>query len=179
MTQFNAFDPNAEVKGTTILAIKTGVELVGGDPLPYLAKYGLIAVNPSGWYNLQAVLNMLQDIHLSDSNYYNLISIGSKIPEFAAWPPEINSVQQAFEMLDVAYHMNHRNGEIGCYRTEVVGPRHIRVTARNPWPSDFDYGLCWGLLRRFAPAQSRPTVVRASSPCRVKGDEECIYHVTW
>jgi hypothetical protein len=179
MAEYISFDPKSEVRGTTILTIKAGLEALGADPAPFLQARGLNDVAADNWYNLQVVLNMMRDIHDKGGSLFSLISVGNKIPELALWPPAINSVEKAFGALNTAYHMNHRNGEIGSYKAEMIGPRHIRVIAENPWPSDFDYGICWGLLRRFAPKHSSPKVVRAASPCRIKGDDYCIYDVTW
>jgi hypothetical protein len=77
------------------------------------------------------------------------------------------------------YHLNHRGGEIGNYFTEILSENHIRVTAENPYPSDFDYGLVWGVAKAFCPQGTFVKVVRAESPCRLKGNDRCIYDITW
>jgi hypothetical protein len=53
------------------------------------------------------------------------------------------------------------------------------MTCNNPYPSDFDYGIIYGFVRRFLPKGSDFVVQRKESPCRQKGDDMCIYDVTW
>src|SRR5687767_701025 len=139
MAEFVSFDPQAEVSGNSILAIQAALKSLGTNPEPFLKKYKLSGLKPDEWYSVQKCLDMLKEIRDKLGNFYGLISVGHKIPEFAIWPPDIDSIEKAFAALDIAYHLNHRNGEVGYYYTEFIGPRHIRVTAHNPWPSDFDY----------------------------------------
>lgn len=174
MAQYVAFDESVEVNGQTILATLAGV---GEAVRPILDKHGLGSLQPDQWYPQQAWLDVLRDIH--EGNFLNLVGIGMKIPENAKFPPDIDSVESALRLLDTAYHMNHRNGEIGHYRYQPVGDHAIDVICDNPYPSDFDYGIIYGLVKRFRPTGSDFKVVREGAPCRKKGDERCIYHVTW
>ena len=71
----------------------------------------------------------------------DLVSIGMKIPETAVFPPEIDSIDSGLNSIDVAYHMNHRGGEIGVYQATTVSKQQIDVLCRNPYPDYFDYGI--------------------------------------
>jgi len=44
-----------------------------------------------------------------------LFAIGKAIPESAIFPPEIQGLEMGLSAIDIAYHMNHRGGEIGHY----------------------------------------------------------------
>lgn len=172
MAQYLAFDPNVEVSGAAMLATIRGM---GKDITPMLEAHGFTNVQPDAWYPQQSWLDVLREISaLSD-----LVSIGMWIPETAVWPPEVDSIESALKSIDVAYHMNHRNGEIGHYQAEIVDDGHIRITCHNPYPSDFDYGIIYATAHKFLPEGMTFTVIRADSPCRLKGDDMCIYDVTW
>jgi hypothetical protein len=179
MPEYISLDPNVEVLGDVILSLKEAIISLSLDPQPFLEKYGLGAVRPGNWYSLQKSLDAMKDMHDNIGDMFALISVGSGISETAQWPPDIDTVESAFAAIDMAYHMNHRNGDIGHYQTELITPGHVRVTACNPYPSDFDYGLCYGLAKRFLPHNAHIKVERAASPCRLKGDDCCVYDVTW
>jgi hypothetical protein len=178
MAQFIAFDPNVEVLGHAVIANTIGVD---GDVARLMAAHGLEMIIPTEWYPQQWLLNAMRDIANQKYNVtQNLVGMGIRVPTTAALPPDINSIPSAMMMLDVAYHMNHRNGEIGEYRAEVVGEKRIRMVCRNPYPSDFDYGLIYGFARRFRPANGSFVVtVDEQAPSRKRGDESCTYDVTW
>lgn len=179
MAEFIAMDQRNEVSGMILLTIITTMDALGGDARPYLNHNGLLDIQPGEWYSFQACLNTLKDISTDSQNTHSLESIGQKMPEFFPFPPEVDTVEKAFAGLDALYQSAHRKGMIGHYFMDDVAPRHLRVTAINPEPSDFDLGLCSGLARRFAPDPSAVKVVRAASPCRKQGDDRCIYDITW
>ena len=91
-----------------------------------------------------------------------------------------NSIQKALLMLDDAYHMNHRGGDIGHYHATVIGSRQIDIVAETPFPCDLDYGIVLGLARRFNPQKGNLMVFHdLRTPCRKKGAQSCKYHVSW
>jgi hypothetical protein len=177
MTQFVAPDPGVEMRGSAMMAYVSGMI---GDIRPILAKHHLTTVLPDDWYPIQLSLDILKTIAGDRNSTANLVSIGMKIPDEAEFPPEINSVETALLALDTAYHMNHRNGEIGHYRAEIVGHHNITLVCDNPYPCDFDYGIIYSLVRRFRVPGTRFRVYHDdSTPCRKNGGESCTYHVTW
>jgi hypothetical protein len=174
MAEFIAFDPNVETLGH---AIKATVEGMGSEAEEVMARHGLMPFEPDHWYPQQSWLDALKE--MGDRGMLNLVAVGLKIPETAAMPPDILDVESALAAIDVAYHMNHRGGEIGYYKYESVGDKHVKMICKNPYPSDFDYGLIYGFTRRYLPAGADFVVERQDSPSRVKGDDTCIYDVTW
>jgi len=175
MAEFIPYDSLVEVSGAAILSTIAGME---DNVLPVLAAYGIDQPEADEWYPQQAWLDVLKEIS-DNGGLLDLVSVGMRIPETALWPPEVDSVEKALTSIDVAYQMNHRNGEIGSYHAEVVDEGHVQLMCDNPYPSDFDYGLIYQTTRKFLPKGETFIVRRADSPSRKHGDDMCIYDVTW
>ena len=176
MAEFVAFDPKVEILGAAILPV---IKALGDRAL--LAKYRLDKVAPDKWYRQQDYLSMFKEVAQPSVNaMMDLVAIGMKIPENAVFPPDIDSIETALNVLDVAYHTNHRNGEIGVYQAVKVADQHYKMVCRNPYPTDFDYGIIYGLVRRFCPPNTRFSVtVDETAPNRQKGADSTTYIVTW
>ncbi len=119
-----------------------------------LKKHGIVDPQPGHWYPQQSWLDAFQEISTSVGPM-TLKVIGKSIPENALWPPQVDDVHKALGSVDIAYHMNHRGGEVGHYRYEKTGERSARVVCDNPYPCDFDAGIIEAAAKRFAPAQPR------------------------
>jgi len=82
--------------------------------------------------------------------------------------------------IDVAYHMNHRGGEIGPYDFEKTGDRSGKMICPNPYPCDFDMGIIAAVANKFAPEGTFVTVKQDDSqPCRNEGADSCTYLISW
>jgi hypothetical protein len=80
----------------------------------------------------------------------------------------------------MAYHMNHRNGEIGEYKYEKTGERSAKITCTNPYPDEFDKGLIFQMGRKFAPAGAAVAIkYDETKPNRSKGSDSTTYLVSW
>jgi len=176
MVEFVSFDPNVEVSGQSMLCVVAGM---GKSARPLLEKYGLDKLEPDKWYELQPILDFYKEISHSSNSLLNLHSTGLKVPDTAVFPPDIDSISKALVSLDEAYHMNHRGGEIGHYRTLVLSTHQMDIVAETPFPCDLDYGIILGLARRFKPVHAIPVVWHGQGACRKKGAESCTYHVRW
>lgn len=174
MAEYVSFDPNVEVLGRVLFS---WIEGTGGDIIPALEAHGIVDVDPDSWYPLQTALAALKTFSQST----NLVNMGKKIIDNAKFPLEqMTSIERAIELIDQAYHMNHRHGEIGHYRAETAGERHIVMVAENPYPSDFDYGLLWSIATRFMPEDADVVVeLDLNKPTRLEGANSCTYHITW
>jgi hypothetical protein len=181
MAQFVAFDPHVEVIGIAILAVTEGMTQEADIAHAVMAAHGLDPVVPDQWYSQQEWLYVLKEIAEGANNaMFNLVSIGMKIPENALFPPGIDSAIAALQSIDVAYHMNHRGGEIGNYKTTVIDDRNVDFLCENPYPDDFDYGIIYGMARRFCPPNLIFSVYHDNeAPCRKKGANSCTYHVVF
>lgn len=180
MTQFVAISPNVEVNGETVFAIVDGMSAFKTLANDILALNGIVDPKPGTWFLQQKWLNAFKMISESlGSNMLNMIGI--KIPENANFPPEINTIEGALQAIDIAYHMNHRNGDIGEYKYQSNGPRQAKMICRNPYPCAFDRGIISAMAKRFKPADSASVSVihDDSAPCRIKDGDSCTYIVTW
>lgn len=177
MAQFVAFAPHVETNGTTIMSVVAGI---GDVAWPILAAHGLEKLEPDGWYPQQAWLDAFKEIARHPTNMSDLVSIGMQIPQNAIFPAGIDSIEAALESIDVAYHLNHRGGEIGHYKAVRVNDHQMDMVCENPYPCHFDYGIIYGMARRFCPTGMFAKVEHDdTAPCRQQGGEFCLYHVTW
>ena len=80
-----------------------------------------------------------------------LLMIGRQIPKNAKWPPDVDTLEKGLASIDVAYHLNHRGGEIGSYRFEKTSANTAKMVCRNPYPCDFDLGLIDAVAHKFKP----------------------------
>ena len=179
MAVFKAYEPTVEVNGETVLSIVDGMGAFKERALKTLAACGIPNPVPGLWYPQQSWLDAFRII--SDTIGPNTLrSIGLKIPENARFPPQIDTIDKALAAIDVAYHMNHRKGEIGHYTFERTGDSSARMLCANPYPCDFDRGIIEAMARKFAPKGRAPAVVHDdNAPCRKTGGESCSYEVRW
>jgi hypothetical protein len=118
-------------------------------------------------------------------------SIGKKIPDTAPLPPGTDDIKAVLMGVDISFHMHHRKDGvvmfdpatgtmlegIGHYHCELQGGgTSAHLTCDNPYPCDLDRGIIAGFAARFEPAVS---VSHATSACRKKGDNACVYLVQW
>jgi hypothetical protein len=179
MTQFKAISATAEVNGDAVHAIVDGVGAMKQMALDLLRKNGIVDPQPGKWYPQQAWLSAFKEI--SEKIGPNTVfQIATKIPDNAKFPPQIDSVEKALAAIDVAYHMNHRGGDIGSYKFVSTGPHAGKVVCANPMPCAFDRGLISSMVKRFKSASAATTVNHDDSqPCRSNGQPSCTFLVTW
>jgi len=179
MPEFVALSPNVEVNGQTVLAVVDGMGAFRNLALEILKRHGVDDPKLEGWYRQQLWLDAFKEIY-ERVGKSTLNLIGRKIPENAKFPPEIDSIDKALPAIDVAYHMNHRGGEIGHYAFTELGPNQAKAVCANPYPCDFDLGLIQSMAKRFQPAGRTSTVAHdQTQPCRRKGGDSCTYLVSW
>lgn len=180
MAQFKALASGVEVNGETVLSVVDGMGTFQAKALQILADNGIINPAPGQWFPQQAWLDAFSAISEKIGSA-TLFMIGKKIPENAQFPPAIDDLEKALSAIDIAYHMNHRGGEIGSYRYQMTGERSGRMVCRNPYPCEFDRGIISAMATRFKPADVVQVRVNHDdkSPCRRNGAEECSYTIEW
>ena len=182
MAQFIAFDPKVEVNAETVLSIVDAMKGFETLAKQILSKNGIDDPKPGQWFKQQAWLDSFKEISakLGASTLFN---IGKAIPENAKFPPDIDSLQKGLSLIDVAYHMNHRNGEIGYYKLVSYDEQGKVATmeCKNPYPSHFDKGIISTFARKFKPANAKNIIVEldSSKPSRLDNAESCWYIVSW
>jgi hypothetical protein len=175
MAQFVAFQSGVEVNGETVLSVVNGSP-IKDMALAILGRHGINNPKPGEWYSQQAWLDSFREISekIGDGT---LKTIGLAIPQNAIFPPEINNTHAALASIDVAYHMNHRRGEIGNYNYENTGEKSAKMVCRNPYPCPFDMGIIIAIARKFS--LGARVEHDAKQPCRKKGADSCTYNVMW
>ena len=168
-----------EVNGETVLSLVDGLGPFKEKGIKILTDQGIKDPKPGNWYPQQAWLNAFKII--SDNiGSSTLLAIGKTIPRNAKWPPQIDTIEKALASIDVAYHMNHRSGEIGSYCYESTGEKSGKMICNNPYPSDFDQGIIFAVARKFAPENTFPSVkLDETAPTRKKGAESCTFIINW
>jgi len=179
MKTFVASSLNVEVNGETIYSVIDGMGVFKSTAIKILGDNGITDPKPGQWYKQQSWLDAFKSISEKVGNS-TLNAIGQKIPENAQFPPEINDVHKALSAIDVAYHMNHRNGEIGNYNYEKAGDRSAKIVCTNPYPDEFDKGIIAQMAKKFAPAGANVSVkLDEGSPIRGNGADSTTFVVTW
>jgi hypothetical protein len=179
MAQFIAIVPGVEVCGAAVLSVVEGMDLSKAMALRILKAHGITDPTTETWHSQQAWLDSFKEI-AEKVGPATLRRIGTKIPETALWPPTVRTVEDALASIDVAYHMNHRGGEIGHYAFQKTGDKSGKMVCGNPYPCEFDFGIVENTARMFAPP-GVPAFVKHddSQPCRKKGADSCTYRITW
>ena len=179
MKLFTAFSTKVEVNGETIYSVIDGMGAFQARGIKVLADNGIVDPKPGQWYNQQAWLNAFKTIS-ETIGASTLFAIGQKIPENAKFPPEINDIFKALGAINMAYHMNHRNGIIGDYKFEKTSDTSAKIICTNPYPDEFDKGIITTMARRFAPEKSFPkVVVDVNAPTRTKGGDSTTFLISW
>ena len=179
MPQFQAFEPQVEVDGASILLLVDAMEMFRRLADSILQKNGIHEVNAAKWYPQQAYLNAYREIY-EQIGERTMKTIGKQVPEKALWPPDLDSIEGALASIDVAYHMNHRGGEIGYYRYENTGENSAKMVCYNPYPCVFDMGLIEATGNKFASPGKRVRLTHDTpDACRAKGGDVCTYSVSW
>jgi hypothetical protein len=182
MAEYVPFSSNVEVLGQTVLSCVNALPSYQNVMEQVLTKHGLIDIAPDKWYSQERWLNAFRDI---GKRYgpHTLFLIGKAIPTNAKFPPNINNLESGLNSIDVAYKMNHRNGEIGYYKLLELNHEQKRaiMECRNPYPSFFDMGIILSIARKF---KSNPSDIveiarDETKSSRLTGGMSCRYILKW
>lgn len=180
--RYQAFDPQAEVRGAIILSL---IDCVQEEEIaPFLQKHGLLSIDPEGWYPMQSWLDLLSDIRSASAEnaLFDFVCIGMKVSERVKLPPgfERLSYEELVMNRNQIYQAQHRGGDIGGYSVEKAEDNHIAIAAKTPYPDDLIYGVMCGEAQRFLPPGARPAVTFDEQlPRRDQGGEVTVIHVRW
>ena len=179
MAQYKAFAPGVEVNGETILSFINGMGVFKDMFDIILSDNGIKDPKDGTWYLQQNWLNAFKTI-AQKTGPATLKKIGSNVPANAIWPAQIDTIEKALASIDIAYHMNHRGGEIGHYQFKKASDRSAFIICNNPYPCDFDKGLIEVTSLKFAKEGQYP-LVKHENPqvCRKTGAAACTYFISW
>jgi hypothetical protein len=179
MAQFEAFAPGVEVSGEAVLSLLDAMAVCRELAQRILADHGIRDPKPGEWYLQQTWLDALRTI-AEKVGSATLFAMGKGAFERAKWPPDIDSLEKAMAFVDVAYHRNHRGGEIGSYQFKSTGPKSGKMVCHTPYPPDFDRGRITAAARKFAPKGSFLQVtLDETASTRNKGADSCTYLISW
>jgi hypothetical protein len=182
MAEYTPFSPNVEVNGETVLSVVNALPSYKNVMEGVLSRHKLKDITAGKWYRQESWLNAFKEIGVKYGPH-TLFLIGKAIPQNANFPANINSLESALQSIDVAYHMNHRNGDIGYYRLLNIDMKAKKayMECKNPYPSYFDMGIILSMARRFKP---NPTdiveIIRdETKPTRTQGALSCQFILSW
>ena len=179
MSVFKAYSNNVEVNGETVLSVVDGMGNMKSVALKILADAGMPNVEKGKWYKQQDWLNAFKLIS-EKVGKNSLKMIGKSIPENAKFPPQIQDIHSALSAIDIAYKMNHRNGEIGFYKYSKISDNEAEVHCKNPYPSEFDEGIIEAIAKKFSKAGQNPNVTLSTDKeTRRNGAESCTFIIKW
>lgn len=176
MKEYEAKDKSVKASGMALRTYLVGL----GDKFQkrgenILKKHGVVDLREDGFYPMQSWLDAMKEIHGIVGDHV-IFKMGTHIPTQAKFPPEINSAHMGLGAIDIAYHMNHTEGDIGHYAYERVAEKEAKVICTDPYPCDFDRGIVESMAKMFEP---KATVVCNGKECRKKGGDQCTYTVKW
>lgn len=174
---------DVKISGKYVLAYVEGVAEVSSTyedkALNLLEENGISDPQPDETYSSAAFAKALEAM-VDSVGPATTRKIATKVVEAAPWPPEVDSVEAAFEVnkeLLHELHMNADEGDIGNYRFEKTGDKSGRAAATEayPYPVPFVEGIFEGILDKF----SSSTSISRLSEIDAQSDEKCAYEVTW
>ena len=176
MKEYIAEDKNVKALGTAVKTYIAGLgDQFGQRGHSILEKHGITDLRDEGEYPMQSWLDAMKDIHEIVGDFL-IYKMGTHIPTTAKFPPEIDSAHAGLGVIDMAYHMNHTEGEIGNYTYEKTGDKAGRLVCTDPYPCDFDRGIIEAMARQFEPEAEAKC---CGDECRKKGGNKCTYEIHW
>ena len=193
MAQFKAFSNEVEVNHQTVMAFINSMPQGQNKRREILEKHGIV-LDTKEWYNQQKWLDAFKEV-AEKYGEMNLFLIGKAIIENADFPP-MNSIGDALNAIDVAYHMNHRiNGKImfdsetgeklkgiGNYKLSYYNEKEQRaiMVCDNPYPSKFDEGIITQIVRNFQTYSFKCKILLdTTKETRKDGANTCTYNISW
>jgi hypothetical protein len=187
--------PGIEVAGASIGGMLDAFQQYPSIVMKYLVQYGLVSgkmtdIDRAAWYPLDKWLEVHSAI-AKDVGLNSLYTIGKKVPDYVALPPEVTDIRSVFGTLNIAYHITHRKegvvmfdpatgtmldgiGDVIC--DFAKDEQKLTLKFEIPYPCEFNRGLIHAFALKFEPAAR--VVHDNNAPCRKKGGTSCTYHVS-
>ncbi len=186
MAEFVPFDDKVEVSGyiLSFRICEKGRFKVAEDTLKNIVKkfLNIDKIEQEKWYPQKKWLEALKFIH-ENIGPNTIFILGKSITTNEIFPEEIQNLEQALNSIDIAYHQNHRNGEIGYYKLVDFDYSHnvALFECKNPYPDEFDKGILTGVLRKFLPENSleHSVEIDTTKPYRRQGADSTFYIIKW
>jgi hypothetical protein len=185
LAQFKSYDAKTEVLGDSVMAFvdafPSEMKVTG---LKILKDHGIENPQAGEWFSLQNWLDAMKDI---GDKFGDMIlrKIGEQIARNAKLPPGLETVEQFLGVIDDAYHMNYRNGEIGhySYQEERIanGIKTGKMVITSPFPCAYDWGVLEGFGSTLKTESGGELLIRIdeSAERRSSGADSTTYLLTW
>jgi len=194
MAQFEVYEKGIEIIGKDIKATIDGMGVFKNTALKILSDVGLdnMVFDDKHWYSQEKWLEALKIISKQVGPKI-LFNIGKSIIDNAVLPP-IKNIEDALELMDIAYHMNYRNKYgrrlydpvkkimsegIGHYKYQRAkgGKTKALMICDDPYPCDYNMGIITSFSKKF---ETLATIRHADHlPCKKNGADSCTYLVKW
>jgi len=179
MAVYQAVSSDSEVLGKNILTYISAMGAFQAIGKRILSQHG-IDENPlpEKWYNHQEFLNSIKEI-ASKTGVNTIRSIGMRVAEQAAFPPQVHSFEDALFSLNHSYQASHRGDNLSSKEVSKIKENQYEVIITTPYPCDFDIGYLRGLANRFLENFVLTVTHDPQKPCRNTGGDSCTYVVSW
>lgn len=139
-----------------------------------LKSHGLKSIDHEKWYPINLALAMFHTV-AQQVGERTLNSIGAKMVDTAAWPPEVSDVRSMLLSMDPAYKLNFRGPNIGGCSITFDDEHSATVMFNAVTPCALARGVVLAGARKFAPN----ALLEHGESCVEKGADHCIWYVTW
>lgn len=116
---------------------------------------------PDEWYPLEDFLRVLEVVE-TDVGENALTKIGEATPQFAEWPTNPESSDEALRSLVDLFEENHRNVS-GAYEFERLDDNSARITSTTPYPEAWEIGFMKGAAEIHGSDYTRVNTVETGS----------------
>ncbi len=182
MAHYVPFEKGVEVMGEAVLSIINALRTGQEERREILERHGIVDLKEGEWYSQDAYLKGYEEIGKLKGSA-TMFMIGSAIPSNAVFPEDIDTLEKALNSIDLAYHMNHRGGDIGYYKVVSFDEekRKAIMECKNPYHSIFDKGLITAMVVKFLPMDSKnfEVILDTEKESRMDGADSCTYNITW
>lgn len=174
-------EPGVEVRGEVLIALVDNMQAAA--MAPYLEKHGLVGIQAGEWYPVKNYQDFLNDMSERANQSSNFTAIGVAIASTAHIPldTENATLEQIVQAWDDIYQSNHRGGDIGYKTIERIDDNYYVATLHGGlYPDDFEYGVIYGLVKRFAPGGMDFTVWYDEDVQHLdQGGTKTVIHIQW
>ena len=147
---FKEFSPENQVSGRAILNAVNSLVEYKMTMAEYLTRSGLDNIEPDGWYDEQAWLDVLQAIskQYGPSTIFTLgKGVGSNLP---GTDPDFRN---RLDSIDSLYKKSHINGEVGYFKLMEFDEKNkrARMKMHTPYPPEYGKGVLTAMVRKYKP----------------------------
>ncbi len=180
MPDFQSFESTAEISGRMAMALVTNIR--SHEIRDILIRNEMDRIEPSHWYPMQSMLNVLHDVSEGFNYSEYFVAIGMETAKLRVETLPANALRDS--LVDYlgeygrAYPDFYRNGYVGYISAEAAGSGQLAVHVQTPYPDDLIYGALYTLISHHCEAHGRQfTVTYDGDMRRDNGADETIYHV--